>query len=74
MARLVFEQQLRCVHLHAVLVRLLFFGEFNDFEIGAANDVANLQKLCRFALVDVVDAEFFFCARRKNVPERFLGG
>ena len=74
MILLVFEQQLRHIHLHAVLIALLFFRELKDLEVGATDDVAHLQELRRLAFVNAVDAELVSCPRGKNVPERFFGG
>src|SRR6476620_11949196 len=71
---LVLEQQLRQIHLHAVLIPFLFFSELHDLEVGTAYHVADFKKLCWLILIYAVDAELVFCARRKNVRERFLGG
>src|SRR5439155_9982764 len=60
---LVFEEQLRYVLIDAVPIACAFFRELNDLEVSAANDVADLQELRRFALVDGVDTEFLFYPR-----------
>ena len=74
MILLVFEQQLRHIHLHPVLIPFLFFSELHDLKVGTSDHVADFQKLSWLILVDAVDAKLVFCAGRKNVRERFLGG
>ena len=57
MRSLVLEHQFRYVLVDAVLVAFAFRDELHDLEIGAADDVADLQELRRLAQVDGVDAE-----------------
>src|SRR4029077_2346404 len=56
-AALMFEQQLRYVLIDAILIACAFWGEVDDLEVSAANEVADLQELCRLALINGVDTE-----------------
>ena len=49
-----FEEQLRNIDIGAILIALMFLGEFDDLEVSAADNVSYFQKLRRLALVNRV--------------------
>src|SRR5882724_4031628 len=57
------DQQLRSVLLHPVPIAFTLLGKLHDLEISAADDITDLQELCRLSLVDRVNAEFVFYPR-----------